>query len=164
MRPVKRGKIKTRGTSKGVEDQLINFRFRIEGVEKNSEAFKAVKRDINKRMRDVMVRVGEKEVLPDIKRNLGSDTFAAALKIHRERSGVFVGSTLRMKARGGKPTDPALGWFDFGGQRPRDSFRREGPHTIVNTLDRKRGLIDKRVLEGVLDEFKSKGFDVGKGA
>lgn len=160
---IKRGKIKARGASRGAEEQIISFNFRIEGVEKNSEAFKAVRKDINKRLRDVMVRVGEKEVLPEIKRELGSDTFAAALKIHRERSGVFVGTKLRMKASGGKPTDPALGWFDFGGQRPRDHFRREGPHTIVNVLDRKRALVDERVLEGVLDEFKSKGFDVGKG-
>jgi hypothetical protein len=148
-------RVKATGTS---PDQLINFRFRIDGVEKNSEAFKAVKRDINRRMRDVMIRVGERDVLPDVRAQFPVRTgaMAASLKIERERSGVFVGSRLRT-AR-----NRALGWIDFGGKRPRDSMFRRGPHIIVRTLDAKRTLIDQRVFDGVLDEFKSKGFEVGK--
>lgn len=151
----RKSRVKATGSS---PEQIINFRFRIDGVEKNSEAFKAVKRDINKRMRDVMVRVGERDVLPDVRAQFPVRTgaMASSLKIERERSGVFVGSRLRGQR------NRALGWIDFGGRRPRDAQYRQGSKAIVRTLDAKRTLIDQRVLDGVLDEFRAKGMDVGR--
>ena len=147
-------KSRVKATS-GSPDQLINVRFRIGGVDKTSDAFKRVRRDINARMRDVMVRVGEREVLPDLRQNfpVKSGAMASSLRIERERSGVFVGSNLRGKR------NRALGWVDFGGKRPRDAQRRPGTKVIFRTLDAKRRLIDTRVLEGVVAEFRDKGFD-----
>lgn len=135
--------------------QRINVAFHVEGVDKTSDQFKEVRRDINRRMRDVMQRVGEREVLPTIvgafPRRQG--VMAGSLRVERERSGVFIGSRLR----GDK--NRALGWIDFGGQRPRDSQRRVGPKVIVRTLDSKRRLIDDRVMAGVIAEFRQEGLD-----
>lgn len=144
----------------GSRDQLIRFNFRVEGLDRTSNEFKAVRRNINERIRDTMVRVGEKELLPDIhllwNARTAEDTgrLSTSLKIIRERSGVFVGSSLRLKGRRGGPNNRAVGLMEFGGLRSSDGVRFAGIHAITDVVDRKRGLIDRRVLEAVLDEFK----------
>jgi hypothetical protein len=158
---------KARTGTTGQSDQIIDFKFRIEGVERNSEAFKAIKRDINARMRETMVRVGERELLPTMRQKAEFPWVASALKINKERSGVFVGTTLpkmgTMSARG-RVTDRALGYIDFGGRWHSKGPKREGNRAIIGTLEAKATLIDQRVLDGVLKEFSSKGFDVSKRA
>ena len=152
------GRVSTSGSG-GASSTGINVKFRIEGLDKTEAEFKRIRRDINGRMRDVMVRVGEREALPEIKRRfprlqstdsrgLPPGKMSGSLRVHRERSGVFISSTLR------KADDRALGWIDFGGRRANDHVTRSGPKVIVRTLDRLRPKIDKDVLEAVLDEFK----------
>ena len=151
----------------GSRDTLIDVRFKIEGLERTSAEFKAVRREINGRMRDTMVRVGERDLLPTIRQRIEFPWMAAALKIQRERSGVFVGTSLPgvgTKANKGRKTDRALGYLDFGGRWHSVGKSREGKRAILNTVDERRDLIDKRVLEAVLDEFSDKGFDTSKGA
>jgi hypothetical protein len=138
---------------------LISVSVKIEGVEKTSDEFKAIRRDINMRMRDVMQRVGEHELLPMIragfprlstpKKGIVAGAMAGSLRIQRERSGVFVSSTLR------GPKNRALGWVDFGGKRARDTQTRAGSKVIVRSLDAKRALIDSRVLQELEREFRA---------
>lgn len=129
----------------------IRVDIRIEGVERTSQEFKEARRSFSSAIRDVMDRVGTREVLPDLKsemaRTLG-ERWAGTMGIQRERSGVFVKSS----ARG--PLNRALGWLDFGGKRPLDSARRTGPYVIVKTLDRKRDRIDDAVLAELLKTFR----------
>lgn len=143
----------------GRGDLLLNVRFKIEGVERTSDEFKRIRRDINGRVRDTMVRVGERDLLPPIRREfprlrattsrgLTAGKMGDSLAIQRERSGVFVYSRLRTAE------NRALGWIDFGGRRRRDTVTRRGPKVILTNVDARRDLIDKRVLEAVMDEFK----------
>ena len=152
------GRFSTAGSG-GASGQSIRLAFKIEGLDKTDAEFKRIRREINGRIRDVMVRVGEREALPEVKRRfprlstatsrgLPPGKMAGSLKIKRERSGVFIQSGLR------KAEDRALGWIDFGGQRPNDSVTRVGPKVIVTTLDRLRPRIDAQVLDAVMDEFK----------
>lgn len=146
--------LKAGGSSRG---QMIAVNFKVTGIEKTSAEFKAIRRDINGRMRDLMVRVGEHELLPIIRAgfprlatpqpNVQAGMMAGSLKIVRERSGVFVGSTLR------GPMNRAMGWVDFGGKRPNDTTYRVGPKVLVRSIDAKRALIDTRVLEELDREF-----------
>jgi hypothetical protein len=137
---------------------LISVSVKIEGVEKTSDEFKMIRKDINARMRDVMQRVGEDELLPIIragfprlsapKKGIVAGAMAGSLRIQRERSGVFVSSSLRGQK------NRALGWVDFGGKRPRDTHSRHGSKVIVRTLDSKRALVDSRVLKELQKEFR----------
>jgi hypothetical protein len=141
----------------GGQGRMIGVDIKIVGVEKTSDEFKAIRRDINHRMRDLMVRVGEHELLPLIRagfprlstpqKGIREGLMAGSLKIQRERSGVFVSSGLR----GG--LNRALGWIDFGGQRPHDTTRRQGSRVIVRALDARRALIDQRILQELDKEF-----------
>jgi hypothetical protein len=123
----------------------IDVNIRVEGVAKTSQEFKDARRGFNRQIRDVMVKVGTREILPLVESQLPS---WARMYVLRERSGVFIGS----RQRG--PMNRALGWWDFGGRRPMDSARRTGPHVIVKALDRRRDHIDRAVLDALLDEFK----------
>jgi hypothetical protein len=125
----------------------IDVRITVEGVDKTSEEFRQARREFNKAIRGVMVRVGEREVLPEIKREMGAYADFARPYVQRERSGVFIGS----KARGAE--NRAVGWLDFGGKRPLDTARREGPYAIVRSLDRKRDRIDDEVTRELLKTF-----------
>jgi hypothetical protein len=52
----------------------------------------------------------------------------------------------------------ALGWWDFGGRRPNDSDRREGPHAIVRALQGERPAIDRAIraeLDRAFSEFET---------
>lgn len=150
------GSISTQGTTPG---RLISVDVKIVGVDKTTAQFKAIRKDINAHIRDVMARVGELELLPTMRADFPQLTtptkrsqvgmMAASLYVQRERSGVFIGSRLR------GPKNRAMGWIDFGGQRPRDSFKRRGPHVMVKTLDSKRALIDSRVLQELEREFRA---------
>lgn len=151
----------------GSRDTLIDVRFKIEGLDRTSAEFKAVRREINGRMRDTMVRVGERDLLPTIRQRVAFPWMAAALKIQRERSGVFVGTTLPgvgRKTDKGRKTDRALGYLDFGGRWHSSGIKYDGKRAILGTVDERRDLIDKRVLEAVMDEFTDHGFDASKGA
>ena len=122
----------------------IDVRIVIEGADKTSDEFKQARREMNARIRDVMVRVGTREVLPLMTQGLPS---WARMYVLRERSGVFFGS----RQRG--DMNRALGWLDFGGKRPDDSQRRTGPHVIMHALDRKRPRIDEATLEALGEAF-----------
>lgn len=136
----------------------ITVAIRIEGLQKTDAEFKRIRRDINGRIRDVMVQVGERELLPTIRSQfpraasttggLQPGAMAASFYVQRERSGVFIGSRLR------GPLNRALGWIDFGGRRPRDTVIRTGPKVLMHTLDAKRALIDERVLQTLEHEFR----------
>jgi len=148
--------VKTAGTTHG---QMISVTATITGVDKTSEQFKMIRRDINAHMRDVMERVGDQELLPLIKADfprlstptkyVQAGVMASSLYTTRERSGVFIGSRLR----GSK--NRALGWIDFGGRRPRDTVTRRGTKVILRTIDSKRALIDTRVLQELEREFRA---------
>jgi hypothetical protein len=125
----------------------IDVRITVEGVDKTSDEFRQARRDFNSAIRGVMVRVGQREVLPEIEQRMGAYAGFARPYVQRERSGVFIGS----KARGAE--NRAVGWLDFGGKRPLDTKRREGPYAIVKTLDRKRDRIDDEVLRELLETF-----------
>lgn len=140
------GRLSTQGTTRG---RGINVDIRVEGLERTSDEFKQARRKFNGAIRDVMVRVGEREVLPAIRSGLphaiaGKDT---GMFVQRERSGVFIGSRLRGNL------NRALGFWDFGGKRPLDHARRTGPKVIVRQLDTKRDRIDDAVLKELLDTF-----------
>jgi hypothetical protein len=150
------GSISTQGTAQG---KLISVDVVIAGIDKTTAEFKAIRKDINSHIRDVMTRVGEQELLPTMRADFPRLTtptkksqvgmMAASLYVQRERSGVFIGSRLR------GPKNRALGWIDFGGKRPRDRAARQGPKVIVKTLDSKRALIDSRVLQELEREFRA---------
>jgi hypothetical protein len=139
--------------------QMISVTATITGVEKTSEQFKLIRRDINAHMRDVMERVGDQELLPLIKADfpklstptkyVQAGVMAGSLRTYRERSGVFIGTRLR------GPKNRALGWVDFGGKRPRDTSTRSGTKVILRTIDSKRALIDTRVLQELDREFRA---------
>lgn len=148
------GRLSTGGTRRG---RAIDVSIRVDGVERTSEVFRQARREFNNRIRDVMVRVGEREVLPIVRAGLpptfgGRDT---AMFVQRERSGVFIGSKLRGSL------NRALGWWDFGGKRPLDSGRRTGPKVLVKTLDRKRDRIDDATLAELLKAFHPLDTDKG---
>lgn len=126
----------------------FTIRARIEGVERTSKEFKQARRDFNIAMRQVIVTAGERAVLPAIKAKFGSRKFGASLYVKRDRTTVFIGSRLRGSL------NRALGWFDFGGKRPRDTKRRKGRYVIVTELGRRRELIDAAILSSVLETFK----------
>lgn len=128
----------------------IDVNIRIEGADKTSDEFKRARRQFNGAIRDVMVRVGTREVLPTVRSGLphqfgGKDT---GMFVQRERSGVFISSRLRGSL------NRALGWWDFGGKRPLDSARRTGPKVLLKELDRKRDRIDDAVLAELLKTFR----------
>jgi hypothetical protein len=89
----------------GGRGQMISVTATITGVEKTSEQFKLIRRDINRHMRDVMERVGDQELLPLIRADfprLSTPTKYVQAGVmasepdttYRERSGVFIGSRL----------------------------------------------------------------------
>jgi hypothetical protein len=140
------------------------LRFRVEGVDKTTGEFKRIRREINTRLRDAQQKVGEREVLPDIKarfprhsdgpvRGLPRGAMADSLYVKRDRVDVFIGSRLK------GPLNRALGWIDFGGQRPNDRAERIGPRTIVDTLNAKQPAIREQIVDAVMDEFRRE-FDV----
>lgn len=139
--------------SEGLE---ISVHVVAEDVARVDDAFKAIRRDVNARMRDVMQQVGERDALPAVRTEFATTSrrFADTLYVVRDRSGVFIGS----RARG--PLNRAVGWLDFGGKRERDHETRVGPYTIVHTLDQKRPAIDAAILEGLCREFEQAGFEV----
>jgi hypothetical protein len=120
----------------------------IHGAEKTSDEFKEIRRTINGRLREAMVQAGERAVLPAIKEGLPT-RWGEGLFVKRDRAGVFISSRLRGSM------NRALGWFDFGGRRPRDSKRREGPHVIVNRLQRERPAIDRAIHDALEQAFSS---------
>jgi hypothetical protein len=64
-----RGSRISAGTGRhGGED--FNVRIVVEGAEKTSDEFKQIRRTINGRLREAMVRAGERSVLPAIKGDL----------------------------------------------------------------------------------------------
>ncbi len=111
-----------------------------------SEELRQARRQFNSAIKQVMIKVGERTVLPDMRSQLPG-RWGDRLYVQRERSGVFVGS----RHRGAM--NRAFGWYDFGGKRPLDSGRRTGPKVLVKTLDKHRDRIDDLVLEGLMDEF-----------
>ncbi len=119
----------------------------IEGVEKTSAEFRAARRGFNAAMRDAIQRAGETAVLPAIKRTFGSRRFGGSLYVKRDRTTVFIASRLR------GALNRAVGWFDFGGKRPRDRARRRGNYVIVRELHGRRERIDNEILRGVLSTF-----------
>jgi hypothetical protein len=152
------GRLSSQGTQ-GAGQLGIRVHVRVEGLDRTEAEFKRISREVNGRMRDVMVRVGERKALPQIRarfptlsestdRGLAKGAMAGSLRVQRERSGVFISSRLR------KAEDRALGWIDFGGKRPRDSGYRAGTKVIVTTLDRLRPTIDKDVLDELMHEFR----------
>jgi hypothetical protein len=145
-----RGSRISAGTGRsGGED--FNVRIVIEGAEKTSDEFKQIRRTINGRLREAMVRAGERSVLPAIKGDLPA-TWGDTLFVKRDRGGVFIGSRLRGSM------NRALGWWDFGGRRPNDSARREGPHAIVRGLQGERPAIDRAIrdeLDRAFSEFET---------
>jgi hypothetical protein len=76
----------------GGED--FNVRIVVEGAEKTSDEFKQIRRTINGRLREAMVRAGERSVLPAIKGDLPAK-WGDTLFVKRDRGGVFIGSRLR---------------------------------------------------------------------
>jgi hypothetical protein len=137
--------IKSGGTTRG---RHIDVRIVVEGDELTKQELREARREFNGAIRDVMVRVGQREVLPEVERQMGPYAGFARPYVQRERSGVFIGS----RQRGA--LNRAVGWLDFGGKRPQDSRRREGPYAIVQTLDRKRDRIDDAVLKELLQTFR----------
>jgi hypothetical protein len=84
-----RGSRISAGTGRhGGED--FNVRIVVEGAEKTSAEFKQIRRTINGRLREAMVRAGERSVLPAIKgdlpREVGRHAFCQARprwRLHR---------------------------------------------------------------------------------
>jgi hypothetical protein len=88
-----RGSRISAGTGRhGGED--FNVRIVVEGAEKTSDEFKQIRRTINGRLREAMVRAGERSVLPAIKGDLPAK-WGDTLFVKRDRGGVFIGSRLR---------------------------------------------------------------------
>jgi hypothetical protein len=86
-----RGSRISAGTGRsGGED--FNVRIVIEGAEKTSDEFKQIRRTINGRLREAMVRAGERSVLPAIKGDLPATGWGDTLFVKRDRTGVFIGS------------------------------------------------------------------------
>jgi hypothetical protein len=166
------GRISAGTGRSGGED--FNVRIVVEGAEKTSDEFKQIRRTINGRLREAMVRAGERSVLPTIKRNfsqrqgygasvtgvqtgyvghgLPPGRMADSLFVKRDRTGVFIGSDLTGRL------NRTLGWIDFGGRRPNDSARREGPHAIVRSLQGERPAIDRAIraeLDRAFSEFET---------
>lgn len=142
--------------SLGGSGERIGVQFKITGAEKTSAEFAAIRKDINRRMRDTMVRVGESVLLPDIVGKMPA-RWGDTLRIERQRDGVFVGSTLTN--RSGHQLNRALGWWDFGGRRRRDTSSREGPHIIVREVNSHVSLIDEAIRAGIVKEFRGHGFE-----
>jgi hypothetical protein len=134
---------------------LIDVSVRISGVEKTSQEFKDARRDVNRKLRQAIQTAGERAVLPQIKRGFGSRTFGASLFVKKDRTTVFIGSKLRGSL------NRAVGWWDFGGQRPRDHARRKGRYTIVRMLQARRPIIDRAILEALDDTFRPLDFKRG---
>lgn len=141
------GNISTRGTRAG---DPLRLRFVIEGLDRTTDEFKQARREINTELRDVMQRVGQREALPYVASAVRSkigERWASSLKIKRERSGVFIQSSLRGQM------NRAFGWLDFGGRRSRDTHARAGIYSIVRTMDDRRDSIDAAVLKGLMQAF-----------
>jgi hypothetical protein len=109
----------------------ISVHVRVEGLERTDAEFKRISRDINGRMRDVMVRVGERQALPQIKarfptlsestdRGLAAGAMAGALGCsasgpacssrpasRSSRTARWAGSTSAASARTTAPAAPA---------------------------------------------------------
>lgn len=144
---IKGGRISARAGS----NRAFDVEVRIIGADKTSDEFKQIRRTINMRLREAMVRAGERAVLPAIRADL-PERWGSTLFVQRERSGVFIGSRLRGSM------NRALGWFDFGGRRPNDTERRSGPHALVENLQAKRTYIDNAIedeLERAFSEFET---------
>lgn len=119
---------------------------RIEGLERTSDEFKQARKQVNSRLRDAWVRVGERTVLPDVKAGM-PDRWSSTLYVKRDRAGVFIGARLRGSM------NRALGWWDFGGKRPNDHSRRVGPRVIVEALGRRSRDIEHEGLVEVMRAF-----------
>lgn len=147
------GALSTRGTSRG--GPVLDLDITISGLERTSDGFKRVRRDINTAMRDAQQKIGERTVLPLMRARLQpvAGRWAGTMYVKRDRTDVFIGSKLKRKE------NRALGWLDFGGQRDQDKSRRLGPHVIVRTLDEKQTQIRDQTRDAVLKEFRDAGFD-----
>lgn len=135
---------------------LFAVNVQVDGVRKTDKAFKDVRRDVNKVMRDAQEQVGKRSVLPTVQarmRTVAGD-WADTLYIKRDRVDVFIGSRLK------GAENRAIGWLDFGGQRDRDHTRRAGPHVLARTLEQKQPEIRDQIKDAVLDRFKAEGFEV----
>jgi hypothetical protein len=132
--------------STGRGGQAFQVDVRIMGATKTSDEFKQIRRSINARLREAMVTAGERSVLPSIKSGLPAK-WGETLFVKRDRGGVFIGSRLRGSM------NRALGWFDFGGRRPNDTARRDGPHVIVRRLQGERPAIDRAISEALEHAF-----------
>jgi hypothetical protein len=119
---------------------------RVEGVDQTQAEFRQARREFNARLRSANQRAGTR-VLPEITRDMGAYGDFARLYVRRERSGVELGSRQRGSL------NRAVGWLDFGGKRPQDSGRREGPYAIVRALDRHRDSIERAQLDEILKAF-----------
>lgn len=133
-------------TTTGRGGRQFALDIRVDGAEKTSDEFKQIRRTINAQLRDAMVKAGERSVLPAIKSDLPG-RWGSTLFVKRERGGVFIGSRLR------GPMNRALGWFDFGGRRPRDTVRRSGTYAIVRGLQSRRPQIDDAILDELRKAF-----------
>jgi hypothetical protein len=162
-KPSRGGRI---GVSGSGSAPLVRLGIRVEGVDRTTDEFKRIRRDINTALRDAMQRAGERTVVPAIKSalprkdpsvkgGLPSGAMASSIAVKRDRLDVQIKSTLP------KNLDRALGWVDFGGQRPRDTKVRVGPHVIVSTLDAKSDAIDQAVLDELAVQFRD--FDFHRG-
>lgn len=140
----------------GGSGPVLSIGVRIEGVEKTTAEFKAVRRDINAAMRAAQEKVGKQHVLPIMTTRLApvAGKWAGTLYVRRDRVDVFIGARLRGQL------NRALGWLDFGGRRPRDAHVRKGPHVMVRTLQEQQPKIRGDIGDAVLDEFREKGFEV----
>lgn len=134
----------------GGQAATFQLAVRIEGLEKTSSEFKEARRQVNVKLRDIMVRVGEREALPYLVSAMSAQIggrWPGTLYVKKDRLGVMIAS----RARGG--LNRALGWLDFGGRRPKDTRYRSGPHTMVTALDKRRRSIDDRILKELMQVF-----------
>lgn len=134
----------------------MQVRVRVSGVDKTTDEFKKIRRNVNGVMRDAQQKVGERVVLPPLRAELHAvaGAWADTVQVKRDRLDVFIGSRLR------GTENRALGWLDFGGKRKQDSRRRIGPHIISRTLESKQDEIRDQISDAVLDQFRAAGFDV----
>lgn len=157
------GRIAQSGTTAG---PIVRLQIHVDGINRTTDEFKRIRRDINTALRDSMQRVGEATVVPAIKsaipvkdpsitRGLPSGAMAASIAVKRDRLDVVIQSKLP------KRLDRALGWVDFGGKRPKDAKTRVGPHVIVSTLDAKAHDIDDAVFAEVSRQFHDFDFQRG---
>lgn len=143
---IKGGSIKAHGSG----GPSISVGIHIAGLEKTSQEFKDARKDMNARLRDAVERAGKREALPYITAKMRSEIghrWASSMKVKRDRTTVFVSSSMRGQM------NRALGWLNFGGKRPRDTQYRHGREVMVSTLQERRSQIDTVLLEELMKAF-----------